>query len=303
MSERLLVKSHAFIDWISYTKMNSPPLLEYPMTPAGCARDVFWQFMKWIDAGELIESRITPVKPNKPFRDAFKDEYTKARIEYGGGSDRVLVSFPGTACEVLRRKGITQDILKNVCSDVSRIDLTLDILTDTTPMEFCKLRDKERHKNGAVMYSDEGITQYVGSWSSDRFARVYRYNPPHVRSAFLRVEHVFRGNQGKSIAAKLVSSSPRTILETVGAIYGWTHNDFFLAVMDAGQQETVAWHKTEVAEGKTLRWLQEVCCPSIIKLVREGEIVDVRAWFEVNVCAKLETSTSDRSPGESSFKE
>src|SRR5664279_4273424 len=284
------VKSHAFIDWLSYTKMNEAPLLDYPLAPAGLSREVFWQFMRWIDPGDIIESRLNPVIPNKPFRDAFQDEYSKARIEYGGGSDRVLVSFPGTACEQLRTRMRTQDVLKNVCSDVSRIDLTLDIETTTTPFDFCKLRNKESFKNGTLMFSDEGTTQYVGSWSSDRFARVYRYNPPHVRSAFLRVEHVFKGKQAKAIAAKLVSSAPRSILTAVGEIYGWAHNDYLHAVMDAGEQEVVPWHKTEKREGKTLQWLQEVCCPAIIKLVSEGEITDVRAWVIEHIYAKIENS-------------
>src|SRR5664279_849252 len=140
------VKSHAFIDWLSYTKMNEAPLLDYPLAPAGVSREVFWQFMRWIDPGDIIESRLTPVQARAPFRDAFQDEYSKARISYGGGSDRVLVEFSGNACEMLRTRMRTQDVLKNVCSDVSRIDLTLDILTDTTPFDFCKLRNKESFK-------------------------------------------------------------------------------------------------------------------------------------------------------------
>ncbi len=206
----------AFIDWISYTRANDEKLLEYPSEFAGLARKVLWEWQRFNEGETTPPQETTQVKPNRPFQYARMDIRTKSRIEWGGGSDRALISFSGEGCKCLRQSRKTQAVLSATVSDISRLDLSADIRTATTPFEFCGKRAKEKHKNGALMYSDEGQTQYVGSWSSDRFARVYRYNPPHERADFLRCEHVFKGKQAKILASKLVSNAPSALIEAVG---------------------------------------------------------------------------------------
>lgn len=286
-------KAVAFIDWISYTRMNDAKLLEYPSEFGGLAREVLFEWLRFNEGTEATVDETTPVKPNRPFQYARQNTRTLSRIEWGGGSDRAFISFSGEGCKHLRLTNKTQKVLEKVCSWVSRIDLSVDIESDTKPMDFCAKRSKEKHKNGAVMYEPQGTTQYVGSWASDRFARVYRYNPPHERAAFVRVEHVFKGKQAKVIASKLVSLSPICLIETVGEIYGWTHDDWVMACKAAGTPEEVEWYKAEKHEGKTLKWLQETCIPAVIRLVREGEISDPVEWFKANLEALGYTDTGN----------
>lgn len=277
----------AFIDWISYTRANDARLLEYPSEFAGLASSVLFEWQRFNSTEEKTYHETTPCKPNRPFQYARQDILTKSRIEWGGGSDRVLCTFSGEGCAHLRARNRTQEVLSATCSDLSRLDLSADIRTATTPIEFCGKRAKERHKNGAVMYSDEGITQYVGSWASDRFARVYRYNPPHERADFLRCEHVFRGKQAKALASKLVSYSPSALIAAVGEIYGWTHRDWQVACNLSAVPEEVIWYKAEKHPSKTLKWLEEVAAPSLVKLVHTGEIADVNEWLWEQVYTKL----------------
>lgn len=277
----------AFIDWISYTRSNDEKLLQYPLEFAGLARKVLYEWQRFNAREDAPPDETTPCKPNRPFQYARQNVRTKSRIEWGGGSDRVLITFSGEGCRHLRSVGKTQEVLSATCSDITRLDLSADLRTNTTPFEFCSARDKKAHKNGAQMYSDEGQTQYVGSWSSDRFARVYRYNPPHERQDFLRCEHVFKGKQGKVLASKLVSNAPSAVIEAVGQIYGWSHDDWRMACDLVASPEDVVWYKEERHPSKTLKWLEETCAPALIKLVRSGEIVDVNEWLWEHVYDKL----------------
>jgi len=277
----------AFIDWISYTRSNDVHLLPHPSDFAEAQREVVWEWQRFNQTSDASEVSYIPVKPNKPFANARMDNDTKSRIEWGGGSNRVLCSFAGQACRNLRTHNRTQEVLKAVCSDVTRIDLSVDLRVATRPMEFCGKRDKAKHKTGSFMFSEEGETQYVGSWSSDRFARVYRYNPPHERADFLRVEHVFKGKAAKSIAAALVDSSPAAIIAHVGRIYGWAHDDWRLAENLSAAPEAVEWYKEERHASKTVTWLTETVAPCIVRMVKEGEIVDINEGLWENVYTKL----------------
>lgn len=279
----------AFIDWISYTRANDEKLLEYPSVFAGLSRKVLWEWQRFNESETSSPQETTPVKPNRPFQYARMDTRTKSRIEWGGGSDRVFVSFSGEGCKHLRQVRKTQEVLSETCSDITRLDLSADIRTATTPFEFCSQRDKKAHKNGAQMYSNEGLTQYVGSWSSDRFARVYRYNPPHKRQDFLRCEHVFKGKQAKVLASKLVSHSPSALIAAVGEIYGWAHDDWNMAQSLVSSPENVVWYKEERHPSKTLKWLEETVAPSIVKLVHSGEIADINEWLWDNIYVKLKS--------------
>lgn len=277
----------AFIDWISYTRANDAKLLEYPSEFAGLAREVLYEWQRFNEGETTPPQTTTPCKPNRPFQYARMDTRTKSRIEWGGGSDRAFISFSGEGCKCLRQARKTQEVLSATCSDITRLDLSADIRTATTPFKFCSQRDKKAHKNGAQMYSDQGLTQYVGSWSSDRFARVYRYNPPHERQDFLRCEHVFKGKQAKVLAAKLVSNAPAAIIAAVGEIYGWAHPDWEHARRLTQTPEEVVWYKEERHPSKTLKWLEETCAPALVKLVRTGEIADVNDWLWEHVYTKL----------------
>lgn len=273
----------AFIDWISYTKANDGKKFEYPTPYSGADREVVWAWQKDVANPSGVLGEVVYCRPNRPFADARMDKETSARIEWGGGSDRILCSYPGTTCRLLRQAGRTAGILARVCSDVTRIDLSVDFRTETDPFEFCNQRDKNRHRVGALMFSEEGKTQYVGSWSSDRFARVYRYNPPHERADFLRVEHVFKGKQAKALAAKLVNVSPVHLIRNTGEIYGWGHPIWEDAINLSETPEEVIWYKEERKISNTLKWLQETAIPCVARLVREGEIADPEEWFKANL--------------------
>lgn len=288
-----MTEAVAFIDWISYTRANDVHLLPRPSDFEGCAREVVYEWQRFNETETPTHHEVIPVKPNKPFANARMDVLTKSRIEWGGGSDRVFCSFSGQGCAHLRARGRTQTVLSAVAGDVSRIDLSVDLKTETKPLAFGGMRDKSKHKAGSFMFSETGETQYVGSWSGDRFARVYRYNPPHERADFLRVEHVFKGRAAKSVAARLVDVHPSAIVEDVGNIYGWAHPDWLAARRLAATPESVVWYKEERRPSKTVAWLTETVAPCLVRMVDEGEIEDIHAWLQENVYYRLKDFHAD----------
>ena len=281
-----------FIDWISYTRDNHGHKINTPEFDS-LSREAAQEWLELTAVADVDEGYSVPVKPNKPFAHARMDSVSKSRIEWGGGSESVLISFSGEGCRVLRKNERLSWILSERTSGVTRIDLSVDIRTKTDPFEFSKARDKKRHKTGAIMFSEEGQTQYTGSWSSDRFARAYRYHAPHERSDFLRVEHVFKGKQAKRLAAALVKTSPENLISEMGSIYGWSHPDWLKATILAQSPERVDWYKAEKRSSKTLKWLEDTCCASIVRLVREGEITNLPEWLEEHVYDKLYSEAYD----------
>lgn len=288
------MNSAAFIDWLSYTVPNTGSTFPARTPFTGCSVTVVDEFCRSIETANNGWGAYAPVKPNAPFGYAQQHTETGARIEWGGGSDRVLVSYPGKACFALTLSGKMRDVLRLHSGGCTRIDVTLDMVTETAPRDFVAKRNKDRHKNGAVMFSETGETVYVGSWSSDRFARVYRYFPPHPRAEYLRAEHVFKGKQAKALCAQLVQTAPKNLMANIGEIYGWAHSDWVQSLQDVKDRVEVAWHKDERRQSKTLKWLEETCLPAIARLVREGEIVHLEEWLEEHLYAKMQPSADEQ---------
>lgn len=287
------MRAVAFIDWISYTAPNTGAGMP-PRTPFSDASVMVAQeFLRLIGSSDPAQDKYMPVKPNSPFGRAVQHEATGARFEWGGGSDRVLVSFPGKACHALTLNGRIKEVLSKHAGDVSRIDISMDMVTDLRPPQFTKERSSERFKTGAHMVSEEGETVYVGSWSSDRFCRVYRYNAPHPRADYLRAEHVFRGKQAKALASQLVKVDPVSLMGSVGEIYGWKHAVWVEAMEGIERKVDVVWHKDERKVSKTVKWLEEQCAPALVRMVKEGEISSIEEWLKDNVYGKLSSTVDD----------
>lgn len=184
-----------------------------------------------------------------------------------------LFEFSGTGCAELRKRKSLRDIIKLYGGRFTRIDCTTDIETDVEPLEFIKNRSTERFSSYSTEKSETGVTHYVGSKTSDRFARVYRYNPPHPRSHLLRVEHVLRNAEAKQVALLMASSSLSTIQSALGNTFGWTNS----AWTEKRNDSPIKSAPRDVKQGKTERWLMTSVLPAITRLLEEGsyEFVDI----------------------------
>lgn len=193
-----------------------------------------------------------------------------------------LIEVSGRGCDQLIAAGTIEAVIQAVSSRITRLDIACDILTEERPPAFAQQRNVKRFKATSHVNSESGETFYVGARSSNRYARVYRYNPPHERSAFLRVEHVIKQEDAKIVADALSTEGLASVVASLGQGFGWKHPEWKL---DATPAE-IAAYRPDRKEGKTLYWLADTIAPLLARLHNEG-VIDVVDWLEDNVFPKL----------------
>jgi len=206
-----------------------------------------------------------------PYTDSWKLGESSITLFASPSLTHCCVEVSGLGCERLIKLGILHVVLDCIQKRVTRIDIATDIETETKPREFVATLAHDRMRASGYQISESGETCYVGSQKSDRYARVYRYNDPHPRSHLLRIEHVFRKEYAKNVAAKAVSSDLRDIAAAAGKAFGWAHPVWKLgddSVVDIG---IVA---AERNAGKTVYWLVNSVAPAFKKLCETGVIID-----------------------------
>lgn len=191
--------------------------------------------------------------------------------------EHALVEVGGIGMDTLGGVENELALLEHVAARATRIDIAVDIFTDIRPDEFCSMRDAGRFKAWSEAVSDSGHTVYIGSRSSDRYARVYRYNPPHPRAAWLRVEHVLKAEQAKAAIPTMISGGLPRFTAMLGKTFGWTHPCW--STDDDTAEALKAW-RPERRQGKTVTWLYSQVIPAMVKLHREGVINMYEVWAD-----------------------
>lgn len=192
---------------------------------------------------------------------------TYMSIRFGGHANHILVELPGTGCQFARDTGYLDALLSEVRERVTRIDIAVDIPNGCSPHEFVAAGYNARFTGRATITSAEGETEYIGSMKSERFARVYRYSPPHPRSGVLRVEHVLRSQYAKSATSLLASESTPALATRLGNTFGWLSAYWTPETISDGKLKAQRMDRHEPGR---LRWLFGVCIPAIIKAERDG---------------------------------
>jgi len=211
-----------------------------------------------------------------PYTDAWKLGDGNITLFASPSLSHCTVEISGKGCEKLITKALLHQVLQSVHSRVTRIDIAADIQTTTTPDEFIKILKHERMRSSGAQDSASGSTRYVGSMKSERFARVYRYNKPHPRAHLLRVEHEFRRDYAKKVAAEILASSLESVAVAAGEAFGWSHPVWDL------KEDTNADISIVSAErnaGKTVFWLVNSVAPAFRKLVEDGTIKDAEEFI------------------------
>jgi len=206
-------------------------------------------------------------------------------VRFGGQANHVLVEMPGTACQTARDDGVLDTILTQAADRLTRLDLAVDFPGGCSPAEFVAAGYNERFKSHASIVSEQGTTEYVGSMKSERYARVYRYEPPHPRAGVLRVESVLRSGFAKSAAGVLLSSPLSTLVAMVGNSFGWQSSLWTPGDVTDGRLKAT---RADRHEPGRVRWLHQVCIPALVKAHDQG-LIDLR-----EVCALMLENVSDR---------
>jgi len=187
------------------------------------------------------------------------------------------VEISGQGCERLLAIGAMADVLKAIHDRTTRIDIACDIETETEPEDFVSETSHERMRSSGTQKSESGTTCYIGSRTSDRYARVYRYRKPHPRHKLLRVEHVFRKEYAKAVALQLMSSDESSVAAACGMAFGWAHRDWQV-VLDKLEPITIVAPERNM--GKTVFWMVDTVAPCFRKLVREGVIKEPEEFIK-----------------------
>jgi len=212
-----------------------------------------------------------------PYKDTWMDAESGISVYASPNLTHSTVEISGQGCERLIKLGKMDAILGGSHERTTRIDVATDIETSAMPSEFVAFLSHERMRASGYQKSETGETCYVGSKKSDRYARVYRYFPPHPRSNLLRIEHVFRRDYAKVVAQEIVNGSVEAVALAAGKAFGWAHDEW---KPQAVQQSDISIVKPERAAGNTVTWLVRSVAPAIKRLIADGTIRDPDEFFQ-----------------------
>jgi len=187
------------------------------------------------------------------------------------------VEISGQGCERMIELGVINEVLTAIHERCTRIDIACDIETEVKPTEFVSQMAHERMRSSGYQKSATGETCYVGSQKSDRYARVYRYNPPHPRSHLLRVEHVFRRENAKAVARQCCNADLGNVAKAGGEAFGWGHPDW---VTSNDASANISPVRERGRSGQTIYWLVNTCAPAFKKLCQTGAISDPEVFLQ-----------------------
>lgn len=214
------------------------------------------------------------VRPRAPYSYARRSHDCTRTLYVHPLASHFTLELTGQACQR------AAEYMPSVCEAfgdwLSRLDIAVDMECDVSPVDFDAAIDGVRVKTHSVMQSATGQTVYRGSRTSDRFARVYRYNPPHPRAHLLRAEFQLKNAYARQAAAHFAAGIPLDgLAEGQGAHFGFNH-----ACWNARAVEPVKLKVASHAQtGNTVAWLTSTIAPLLRRLQREGKL-DVEAWMQ-----------------------
>lgn len=209
----------------------------------------------------------------KPYRAAYKQQYTNLTI-YCGGQNNILIECSGVTVAQLEKHNLLLPLLSATKQRSTRLDIALDF-TDTTASELQACFKNERVTARAYQNSTTGETFYLGSQKSDRFVRVYEYYAPNPRAGKPRIEFQLKKENAENaihdLLANGVSDTAQKLLNS---------SKFELPIRVAETDETISAYRKDRKMSKTMRWIQTTVASSIKRAILNGEIEDPIKFFE-----------------------
>jgi len=206
-----------------------------------------------------------------------RHEGTGIALSFGNINAHVYVELSGKACDCLESANILGSLIATTAARCSRIDFAVDFVTDRSPEEFSYHRNEKRWKFVSHIVSASGTTDYIGSRTGERMARVYRYNEPHPRAHMLRVEAEYKGAAAKAIVKELETHTLYEVCMAAHAVFGWYHPIWGKDDHDAVK---VPYSSHSPDNAATVRWLYGVVASSIRKAIQDG-LIDWETFSEL----------------------
>jgi len=268
------------VDWISFVVRldsafdgGSTFHNDYVM---GMLRDLF--------AGDtgvaMFDQPFAVARGRAPYSVCLRREDQHLSVFYGGKQAHILIEITGAGCEALERRSQLVPLLEMVGPVLTRLDVAVDLPVSCKPIEFVSAGYSARIKANSSMVSDTGETVYIGSRDSERYCQVYRYNPPHPRSEWLRVEYVNKHENAAHIASLILDVGLPEVVARLGNVFAWKHPAW---QPDKTTEATVSGWTPERRHGATVRWLLTSVFPAMARLVKDGTIDDLPAFLDTHL--------------------
>lgn len=212
----------------------------------------------------------------RPYSARLRHSATDVCLSVGNANSHIYVEFAGKACNTYEASGGLDDIIKRSSDRVSRIDFAVDILSDTDPRDFSEQRTNKSFKSSGNKRTPSGRTEYVGGRTSERMARIYRYEPPHPRSHLLRVEAEYKGDAAKAASKHYLKVGLQQASLDAHKAFGWEHAAWKPENESSGKIPYKTYRPENAA---TVRWLYGDVVTALLKSVQKG-LVDFDEWLE-----------------------
>ena len=264
----------AHIDWLTIVGRRSPEPDDWSVNSA------YLTATEWLEARSAtfreafgVPSDWQIVRPRAPYSFARRSDDCTRTLYVHPLATHFTLEVSGAHCGTI--KDLMPGILADYADCLSRVDLAVDIETNTTPLSFDSLCTPDRVNTRSKMSSSTGETVYIGSRSSERFVRIYRYKPPHPRSHLLRVEFQLKGDYARALGQDAgAGASLVGIAAELGNHFGFHHPDW---KPDAVPRPLKV--KSHAQTGNTIHWLTTTVAPLLRRLEREQRL-DVEAWMD-----------------------
>lgn len=196
-------------------------------------------------------------------------------IFFGHPFNPPLIEIGGAGCDLINSTGELLPLVQRECDRITRLDLAGDLLCPDSPESFVSAGVSSRYASDGHAKTLTGETRYIGSSKSDRHAKVYRYNPPHPRADYLRVEVTLRRELAKAAAQRLCEDS-------IGSVYAAACQPFSFKSerwgLPTDDRLTLPTLRSEPTSASRLRWLTTKIRPSVIQAHRDG-LIDLERWL------------------------
>jgi len=262
------------VDWISFTLDLGVGQGRQAYAMTGIIADTLRSF--W-PAGPVtlgLHDAYVPGPGRKPYSQSVTWEEAHIKLFFHPFLSHCLFEISGQGCQILEERASLNGLLEAVSARLTRLDIAVDMNTDSKPREFVAQQQGGRFKSHAEVNSRDGETCYVGSRSSDRFARVYRYNPPHERAHLLRCEYQLKHENAVLAAQGVMAMGCEYVALQLAKTFGWAYDQAQLSLMDV---EALAAHRPVRAEGRTDFWLAAQVEPAL-KRRYQGRPGEFLAW-------------------------
>jgi hypothetical protein len=268
---------HHKIDYYAFT---TPARLAFSEVTNEIQEFVQNTFVSLLESGITKQSLCTGwnIERAKGFYShRLRHEASGIALSFGTINPHIYVELSGKACDYMASANVLGSLITKTAKSCSRIDFAVDFITDVQPSEFSSNRNDTRWKFCSHIVSASGTTDYIGSRTGERMARVYRYNPPHPRAHMLRVEAEYKGDAAKAIVKELESRSLDDVSLAAHAPFGWTHSIWASGDVDAVK---IPYSSHTPDNAATVRWLYGVVASSIRSAIQNG-LIDLDEFLEV----------------------